>query len=391
MEQPSIHSDIAFLNELIAEGKQLLKECLSNHSELSKAYRIEKSSGIALPLSSAIDDWLKKSTDYVVPLFPRRILDSDFSEVQDVHDIFSKDHKIITDNYSTYLRKILDTLQECLSFFHWFDQFNEEKLSPLQRAELNHSALDAYVLYIQEQLIPKLPGLEDGRTTKTAILHLYGRVFSVVYSIVKLNNVRCCQLLVASLRGLLEIYIDMILLKCNLIENGIEKFFSFSELYTFKTAQNLKRIDRELRLKNGKEHNVDKFINDSELKAIITKKLWGKKNKKVPQHWTNKHLEERSRLAKELMIYRDIYYYGNMYVHSGYLKFPWTEEDADFFCAYVYGFSINIFRKSTEILFEIVAPKDSKTVLEESNKIFLVFGHFQVWKKANKNTARSEN
>ena len=290
MEKSPIHSDIACLKKLIAEGKQLLQRCLSNHSEYNTVYKVDKSTGIALPLSSAIDDWLKKSTDFIFPLFPRRILDSDFSETLAVQDIFTKGQKIITDNYFNYLRKVLDALQKCLSFFHWFDEFDEKKLSVLQRAELNHSALEAYVLCIGKQLIPKLHGLEDGRTTKTAIIHLYGRVFSVVQSIVKLNNVQCCQLLVASLRGLLEIYIDMILLKCNLIENGIEKFFSFSELYKFKVAQSLKRIDEELGSSNGKEHNVDKYINDSVRKSIITKKLWGKKNKKVPQHWTNKHL-----------------------------------------------------------------------------------------------------
>jgi len=380
MERPSLHSDITFLYELIEEGRQLLQKCLSNHSELKKAYKVEKSSGIALLLSSAIEDWLKKSTDFVVPLFPQRILDSDFSEAKDVHDIFSKSHKIITDNYSTYLSKVLDSLQECLSFFHWFDQFDEKTLSPLQRAELNHSALEAYVSYIHDQIIPKLHGLEDGRTTKTAILHLYGRIFATVQSIAKLNNVQCCQLLVASLRGLLEIYIDILLLKSNLIENGIEKFFSFSELYKFKTAKNLKRIDEELRLTNGREHYVDQYINNSTHKVNTTKKLWGKKYKKVPQHWTNKSLEERSRLAKELIIYSDIYYYGNMYVHSGYLKFPMTEDDAHLLCAYVYGFSIDIFRKSTEILFDIVTLKNSKSIVEESKKIFLLFGYFQFWK-----------
>lgn len=387
MERPSIYSDIALLNKLIVEGKQLLQKCLSNHSEVSKAYRIDKSSGIALPLFSAIDDWLKKSTDYIVPLFPQNILDSDFSEVQHVHEIFSKSQKIITDTYSTYLTNVLDSLKKCLSFFQWFDKFDEEKLSPIQRAELNHSALEAYVLYIQKQLIPKLPGLEDGRTTKTAILHLYGRVFSQVQSVVKLNNVRCCQLLAASLRGLLEIYIDMILLKCNLIENGIEKFFSFSELYKYKSAKNLKRIDEELGLTNGKEHNVDKYLSDSLHKAKIIKKLWSR----VPQHWTNINLEERSRLTKELRTYSDIYYYGNMYIHSGYLEFPKTVEDADFLCAYVYGFSINIFRKSTKILIEVVALEYFNFILEESYKIFLVFGYFQFWKKANRDTARLDN
>jgi len=384
MEKPSINSDIAFLKKLIVEGKQLLHRCLSNHSEYSKLYKVEKSSGIALPLLSAVDEWLVKSTDFIVPLFSKRILDSDFSEALVVHDIFSTGRKIITDNYSTYLSNILDNLQQCLSFFYWFDHFDEKKLSPLRRAELNHSSLEAYVLYMQEQLIPKLPGLENGRTTRTAIIHLYGRVFSVVQSVVKLNNMQSCQLLIASLRGLLEIYIDMILLEHGLIENGIEKFFSFSELYKFKTAQNLKRIDKELGLKNGSEHDVDKYINDFVEKINITKKLWGKKNK-VPQHWTNKSLEERARLAKELKNYSDIYFYGNMYVHSGYLKFPRTKEDADLLCAYVYGFSIGIFRASTRILFDVVSLEDVKFITEESDKIFLIFGYFQFWKRTNKN------
>jgi len=380
MEQPSIKSDIALLNKFIGEGRQLLQKCLSNHSKVSKTYKIDKSTGIALPFSSVIDDWLIKSTGYIVPLFPRIILESDFSKIQDIYENFSKSQKIITDNYTTYLTNVLNSLQKCLSFFQWFDKFDEEKLSPAQRAELNHSALEAYVLYIQKQLIPKLPGLEDGRTLKTSILHLYGRVFSQAQSVVKLNNVSCCQLLTASLRGLLEIYIDMILLRCNLIENGIEKFFSFSELYKYKSANNLKRIDKELGLTNGKEHNVDKYIRDSFHKAKRIKKLWGR----VPQHWSNISLEERSRTAKELRIYSDIYYYGNMYIHSGYRKFPKTAEDADFLCAYVYGFSINIFSISTKILFEVVSLEDFNFILKESDKLYLIFGYFHFWKKANR-------
>jgi len=288
MEKPSIHSNIVFLKKLIAEGKQLLQRCLSNHSENSTVYKVDNS-GIALPLSSTIDDWLTKSTDFIVPLFPQRILDSDFPEALSVHDIFSKGQKIVTDNYLNYLRKVLEVIHKCLCFFCWFDQFDEKVISPEKRAELNYSSLEAYVLYIQKQLIPKLTGLEDGRTIRTAILHLYGRVFSIVQSVVKLNNIQSCHLIIVSLRGLLEIYIDMIILEHNLIENGIEKFFSFSELYKFKTARNLKRIDKELRLENGSEHDVDKYINDSVIKVNKTKILWGKKNK-VPQHWTNKSL-----------------------------------------------------------------------------------------------------
>lgn len=379
MERPSIDSHVASLNKFIVEGEQLLKKCSSNYSEDGQVYRIDKSSGIALPISSVIDGWLKRSTDYLVSLFPNIILESDFSEAKKAHDLLFENQSIIIENSTTYIISILNSLKRCLSFSKWLDAFDEKKLSSKQRAELNHSALEAYFLYIQENLIPRLPQLEDGRTKKTAILHLYGRVFLLVQSVVKLNNVRCCQLLPASLRSLFEIYIDMILLQKESIIDDSEKFFSFSELYKYKSAKNLERIDKELG-KNTKEKIVNKYINNFTHKVSEKKKLWGKK---IPIHWTNLSLEDRSRLIGELSTYRDIYYYGNMYIHSGYLVFPKTEEDADFLCAYTYGFSIHIFQKSTHILFEVVSLKKIKYMLEESNKIFLMFGYFQFWKKTN--------
>ena len=79
-----------------------------------------------------------------------------------------------------------------------------------------------------------------------------------------------------------------------------------------------------------------------------------------------------------------------MYVHSGYLKFPKTKEDADLLCAYVYGLSIGMFRASTKILFEVVSLEEFKFIVEESNKIFLIFGYFQFWKNANNNLCEKD-
>jgi len=380
MERPSLHSDIALLNKLVEEGEHLLSTSLSHHSDDGRFYTTDKSSGIAVPLSSAIDGWLKSSADYIISQFPKRILDSDFSEVQRLQKTLAETEGIVADNSTTYLINTIDALRRCVSFFNWFDAFDEEQLPPVGRAELNHLAVKGYVSYIQEVLIPKLYGLEDGRTTKTALLHLYGRIFSLVQAIMKLNHVGCYQLLVAALRSLLEIHIDMILLKRGTIENGLEKFFCFSEVDKLRSALNLMRLDEELKRLERDSGALSKYAKNSEKIEATAMRLWEKKPRSIT-HWTGATLEDRARKAGALDIYREIYFYGNKYVHSGYLDFPSTEEDADFLCAYDYGFSINILKTSIELLFELVSFQESESVLRECRMMFPICGYFEFWKR----------
>jgi len=211
------------------------------------------------------------------------------------------------------------------------------------------------------------------------LLHLYGRIFFLTISITKLNGPKYCPSLTALLRSLLELYIDILLIKETDIENDIEKFFSFFDIYNLNSALKVIKIDEEIKRPIAESSEPRKIIQN---KSQITKKaqeLWGKDPKNI-RHWTKWSLEERARKVKELEIYRNVYYYGNMYVHSGYLNYPKKEEDAHLLSSYVYCLSLEMLVKSTELLINAIDIEGKKEIMQEVTGLNILFGYFQIWK-----------
>jgi hypothetical protein len=367
-------TEIDELRILISKGNTL-KELPESNS----IFVVSREQGIEVPIVSQMDRWMEEGIRIIYSLLPKTIIDADFSDIASIQDAYSGQSQIITFVRKERINTILSVLKCCLDFTEWVTQFDENKLSPKEKAKFYFVPLEAMVLYIRKELAGVLLGLENGRTTKTALLHLYGRIIQSVNGIAKLNDVICSHLLIASLRGLLELYVDMSLIKKGLIDNGVEKFFSFDEIYRFRSAKNLLRIDEEIKSPPKKYVNLTEHIQNE--KQIIQKAqtLWDKKPKGI-MHWSDLNLESRSRKAEELKIYRDIYYYGNMYVHSGYVNFPKTEDDAHFLCAHVYALSLDIIKESTYLICSETEITRKAEIEQEINGIYLFFGYYQIWK-----------
>ena len=374
MGYPKPIGDITELRILISEGNKL-----KDLPESNTVFGVSDCSGLAVPVVSRMDSWMEDGIKRIYTLLPKTIIDADFSDIARIHDACSGPKQIITFGRKERINTILNVLQCCLKFTVWVAEFNETMLSPKQRAEFYFGPLRAMVLYIHKELVLLLIGLEDGRTRKTALLHLYGRIFQSNHGVVKLNDIKCCQLLTASLRGLLEIYVDMLLLNKGLIDNGAEKFFSFDEIYKLRSAKKLVKIDEEIKSPKKESSVLIEYIRDEERITQKAKTLWGKQPKDIT-HWSNLNLESRSCKAGELKMFRDIYYYGNMFVHSGYVDFSKTEDDAHLLCSYVYAFSSEILKKSTDIICSEINIARKEEIGQEITGICYLFGYFQLWK-----------
>ena len=374
VEHPKSTAEINQLKALIAEGNRL-----KNLPEFNNIFQTSEPSGLTLPMAFSIDNWLKEAITLIYSLLPNKIIDSDFPGLAAIHGSCLGQNQIITSDSKENINVVINTLTACLNFFEWLIAFDGNNLNSWQKANFYFGPLEASVLYLQKEFIPLLVGIEDGRTRKTTLLHLYGRIFSVTHGIVKLNDIRSCQLLTASLRILLELYIDMSLIVKNLVHNDIEKFFSFSETYKIRSAKNLIRIDKELQRPIEKSSALENYLVNAEQITQKAHRLWKQKPNHIT-HWTNLHLEERARKANELEMYRDVYYYGNMFVHSGYIDIGKAEDDAHLLCSHVYSIALEIFKQSTELICDEVATKQKGEILQEITGIHLFFGYFQVWK-----------
>lgn len=363
---PNSCYEIGQLKALIIEGRQLLTVPEIN------VFNASSSSDLAVPINIHLDKWVEKSLTLLYSLLPQAIINTDFRNLTEI----SKKN-IVHVPAKKRLFSLITSLEKCLAYLSWLLTFNEESLNLCQRAKLNFESLDAIVKYSQENLAPLLLGLEDGRTKKTAMLHLYGRLYQLSLSVVKLNDLSCCQLLVASLRSMLELFLDIVLINDNIIGNCVEKFFTFEMAHRLRTAKILIAIDEELK-KPAKESSVlRKYLEDSESKEEIIKSLW----KKIPKnHWTDLPVEKRARIANQLELYRHIYYNANMYVHSGYVSFPKTEDEAHSLCSYVYAFSMQMIKEASEITCEVANLADKDEIKQEIERIYLLYCYFQVWK-----------
>jgi hypothetical protein len=374
MVHPNSVCEINELRGLISEGNRLkeLPESIS-------VFGVSDCSGLAVPIVSRMDSWMAEGIKQIYSLLPKTIIDADFAEVASIHHACDGQNRIITFVRKERINTILNALHRCLNFVEWLIQFNETGLGHKQKAVFYFGPLEAMVLYIHKELVSPLVGLEDGRTRKTALLHLYGRIFQLAHGIIKLNDVVCCHLLIASLRGLLEIYVDMLLLNKGLIDNDLEKFYSFYEIYLFNSAKTLMGIDAEIKTPPKESSALtERMKNEGHIKDNADM-IWHNKPNRI-RHWTGESLKDRSRKAGELKIFRDIYYYGNMFVHSGYVDFPKTEDDAHLLCAHVYSLSLEILKKSTDIICAEINITRKENIEQETTGISLLFGHFQVWK-----------
>ncbi|MDH4203545.1 MAG: DUF5677 domain-containing protein [Phycisphaerae bacterium] len=361
--------EIGQLETLINEGQRLQQSPKSN-----KILQASSDSKLAIPVTTLIERWIEKSISLIYSLLPKTIINSDLNRI---NDVFSRQNDKIIQHNSDDISIVIDSLQTCLDFFRWLTNFDDKVLDRRQQANFHFGPLHAIVNYLDENLVPELMGLEDGKTKKTAKLHLYGRIYAWALGIVKLNEVGYCQLLGASLRSMLELYIDFALIDSDLIDNALEKFFVFDMAHRYWSAKKLLDIDKELGKPERESSALRNHLIDGDQKEENIRSIWGTKR---VLHWSGMKVEDRARKAGLLDIHRDVYYYGNMFIHSGYIGSPNTEEDAHLLCAHVYALSAMMLKDTSLNISDESNIEHKDDVKKEIEDLYLIYGYFQVWK-----------
>lgn len=362
----------------IEEGQQL--SGLLNKVNL---YTRATGSQVIVPIASKVDNWLERSLSFMYSHLPKAIIDADLIQVSEICEK-RKMNDWTQISLKDDVAHVLSGLQACVAFYRWLAEFELDSLNWRQKAIYNFKSLEAIVTHVQGGIVPFIIGLEDGETRKTAILHLFGRMHLLASGVAKLNEERCYQLLTSALRSMLELCIDFVLIDKNLIDNGVKKFFTFDALYRLRSAQRSLQIDCELKVPEKESSAVMSYINSNKEKQKYFHSLWGEKAK--PKHWTDLVVEERARRAGHLELYRNIYYHGNMSVHSGYMSFPNSEDEAHLMCAHVYSSISQMLKDASIILSDRVDLREKDSIKQEIEKIYLFVGHWYIWKCANSNT-----
>lgn len=358
------------LDVLLREGEHLAR--ISDKTVIRFS-----SSGLSIPYSVK-KQWIGRGVSYLNANFPKAIIKADFPQVFAMNERASLSSTIIVTEDNDDVALVLAALNKCRAFLNWLPSFDDSSLSPEDKKQFWFSSLNELLIFTQQEVLGLLRGKEDGRTLRTAMLHLYGRFFCFLKSIVSLDRQADCYLLIGALRILLELYVDIFLIKNECIENGIEKFFHHHALYKYRTAVDLKRIDEQLGKTLSETSALYESLKDEDGKKALIRQIWDAD--RVPNHWSNKQLKQRAEAARCLDMFRDVYYYGNMFIHSGYVDFPKGENDAIALCTHVYCLSSEMFCELTKIQCSECDIDSKNDVAKEIDQISALSAIFQIWK-----------
>ena len=281
--------------------------------------------------------------------------------------------------------RVLQNLKIANDHLLAFENADYKNIPPENLANINYEQLKRASDFAKQQLIKELKGKENGVTSKTTILNIYGKICLWVQSIIKMDGPECCLALASSVRAILELFIDLNLIDRDIIKYGVDKYFSFPRVEKYRRAKSIVEKRKKLLLNIKTE---DQFLSKSENSEsninTLRKKWWGKSKKGnpvIPDHWTNKTLWQRIEELNDqniVGIYFSSYYYANWCVHSMYFDMINDINNVHLFNWHLYELAYKMFRSSTELLNNIfqVLKKDDlddsfNKVEEETFKSFL--------------------
>jgi hypothetical protein len=354
-------------NDTEADVSAQFQLLIQQGSGLQTAFDSEKA--IEPKHIAMIRAWINQALDLIEPAVPPG--DIEFNALTQIRQAYSNTTSILPGNTSEHIRRVHAALVRAHEYFRAWCTRDFSQIEPAVRARASHAALDETWRFSRNELLGELKGKQDGRTKRTALLHSYGRMFCWAHSMVKLGNDNDGETLIAEhslglaacLRAIFEIFLDVNLLRGDRIKEGPEKFFCFEKVARHKIAQSSLELDKEYKHLNAEQRSqmtayagtapgVEGGIDD-----LITR-LWGLTRKGKPdrpEHWTGMTVIDR---VKDIggdciRYYQHSYHYCNWSLHSGYIEFLMaTEERASLFCALLYLFANEMFRRATEIMIE---------------------------------------
>jgi hypothetical protein len=278
-------------------------------------------------LPQNISLWVDVVTQSFLPLMPTD--HSDYKIVNEIRSRYVENQSILLPSASTDIRKLLEHWKIAHQCVIAFLNADVRDVPPENLTNIYYDQLKELTVYVTANLIEKLKGREDGKTANTAILHIYGRMYLWVQSMIKLNKAEDTLALASCLRAIMELYVDINIMSCRADSKDIEKYFSFQKIEKWNKAKQVVKLRSDFNLVGrGETTPTDKYLaepdnSEDKIKAIRTQ-LWGngrKDNPINPKHWTNKTLIERIRFLnnKDIVeIYILSYTYCNFLVHSTY-------------------------------------------------------------------------
>jgi hypothetical protein len=195
---------------------------------------------------------------------------------------------------------------------------------PLATAEAFDTGLRAADEFLKWCVTPFLDTLTVPSLQEQALVSLHHRIRGFLRTALALPATQYVQSLVAAARSGIELYVDMKLLDGGLIEDGLKKFWYFTDTQRLKAARRITEFYlKHPDLRSRPLDQLTEYI--KEFGPAIderTGQLWGIKKSgapKAPAHWSGLNLRARARLVspecEDLVI--DGYDYRNWLVHSG--------------------------------------------------------------------------
>ncbi len=250
------------------------------------------------------------------------------------------------------------------------NQTDIQSISPQTLGKLYFDSNCECCRLIDEKIIPVFDSQLDLHKRKItllsdyeiALIELFYRLHCLFSSQTRLTNGRDFNAVAINCRSIFELMLDIQLLANNLIENGIEKYHSFTKIDRYLQARKLKKFEKQYPEFDGKgifpKQNRDKFLDEKE--AIIEKDLqdlWGKNSIKEAEslsHWSGINIYSRTqKIGKNSEhLYRELYTFLSSFTHAGNTATSGLSEDG---LTGVYGISQNFSREFYKESFTTIA------------------------------------
>jgi len=335
-----------YIHNLLTDGQSLSKRL--------KNYQVRDSQ---LPEDTA--RWIYITIDEILPLMPTE--HPDYKELNKIKTLYKNSKRILLSSVNDHVDKVIHNLKILRDCVLAASNANYKDIPPKNLAHIGYNQLKRSLNCVKkERFIEYLKGKENGRTSKTAMLNIYGRICFWVHSMIKLNKPEDCLALSACARAILELNIDLNLINTSVISNDAEKFFAFPQVAKWYSANNTATLRKKFGLTtSNKPAAEDQYLDDpaNSKKNIqtLSTKLWGTtiKGKLVkPKHWTNKTLEQRVKLLDNqiLDMYLSLYYFCNWHIHSMYSDFINNLENIHRLNWHLYSLTSKMFIESTCLL-----------------------------------------
>jgi hypothetical protein len=362
--------------------------CERSYQKIVTSNTVAKNAFLEVPISN----WINQALGLIEPAMPPD--SEEFKELCKIGASYSNATCILPGDTCLHVSKILEWLKTAQKYFKIWCDFDWSEITPAERASMCHAALEESWNFVQREFIGSLMGKENGRTKRTALLYSYGRMYMWIHSMVKLgskNNksdvAEHCHALGGCLRAVYEIFLDINLLANDIVNKGIERFFSFEEIERFRIAKNSLDLHKEFNHLSQKQIELMKpFVNGGEPTNMVMQ-LWGKTKKDKPnrpKHWTGKTVIERAKdLGKEFVrICQHCYHYCNWSIHSQYSEFLVADKNrALLFVAHAYNMANEILLGSTDVLIKELDFLRNKGYESKLEKVRLYGAHL-IWQAA---------